>query len=148
MKPEISPLFFGTPVPSRGFWPLLFMVSALVLLPCGCGKSASAGKSSDHIGTYTLDTINGRKLPFNPLPKISTTEFSSGAITLQSDGTFVHTVYRTSGGTVSKRDATGTYTNTGSLFSLQFKGGGTRTATLESNVFTLNDEDLQLVFRK
>jgi hypothetical protein len=125
------------------------MVSALVLLPCGCRKNASAGKSSDYIGTYTLDTINGRKLPFNPLPRIATTEFSSGAITLQADGSFVATIsHRTSDGKVSKRDASGSYTKAGSSFRLEYKGRGTATATLEGNTFTVNDEDMKLVYRK
>jgi hypothetical protein len=149
MKPKISPLFLDTRVLSRGLWPLLFMVSVLVLLPCGCGKNTSAVKSPDHTGTYTLDTVNGRKLPFNPLPRLTTSEFSSGAITLQADGGFLATVsQRMSDGKVTKRDSSGSYTKAGSSFMLQYKGAGTATATLEGDTFTVNDGDMKLVYRK
>jgi hypothetical protein len=125
------------------------MVPALVLLPSGCRKNTSAAKSSDYTGTYTLDTINGRKLPFNPLPRIAASEFSSGAITLQADGGFVATIsQRMSDGKVTKRDRSGSYTKTGSSFRLQYKGAGTATATLEGDTFTVNDGDMKLVYRK
>ena len=149
MKLARTPLFFGTRVLSRGLWPLLFVVSALVLLTSGCRKNTSAAKSPDYTGTYTLDTINGRKLPFNPLPRIAATEFSSGAITLQADGSFTSAIsYRTPEGKISKRDASGSYTNAGTSFRLQYTGRGAATATLEGNTFTVNDDDMKLVYRK
>jgi hypothetical protein len=125
------------------------MVSALVLLPSGCRKNTSAAKSSDYTGTYTLDTINGKKLPFTPPVGVTAPEFSSGAITLQADGSFTSAIsYRMPDGKVSKRDASGSYTKAGSSFKLQWKGAGTGTATLEGNTFTVTDEDMKLVYRK
>ena len=125
------------------------MLAVLALGLPGCRPADAPTKTADHTGTYVLDTINGRKLPFNPLPRISTTEFSSGAITLQADGSFVATIsHRASDGKVTKRDSSGSYTKEGSSFRLEYTGRGTATATLEGNTFTVNDDDLKLVYRK
>ena len=112
----------------------LVMMGLLALGLClpACQKASSTAQPSDHTGTYTLVTINGNKLPFTPPHEGGAPEVESGSITLQADGTFTSAMsYGPPEAKIPSRDFSGTYTRDGSRFSLQWKGAGTNTATLE-----------------
>jgi hypothetical protein len=53
-----------------------------------------------------------------------------------------------SGGKTVNRDFSGTYTQDGSRLSLQWKGAGVTTATIEGNTFTVDNEGLLFVYHK
>lgn len=56
--------------------------------------------------------------------------------------------YGMSGGKTVNRDFSGTYTQDGSRLSLQWKGAGVTTATIEGNTFTMDNEGLLFVYHK
>lgn len=106
-----------------------------------CRNVSSTARTSDHIGTYALVAINGNKLPHTPPHEGGAPQVQSGAITLDGDGTFTSSMsYGLPAGKVASRDFSGTYTRDGSRFSLQWKGAGTTTATLEGHTFTMDNE--------
>jgi hypothetical protein len=132
-----------------GGWLLILALAILSSLLPGCGKNAGPANSSDPTGTYTLATIDGKKLPFTPHLGAPAPEFRSGAITLEADGTFTSKMnYRLPEGKETTRTSTGGYTKEGSSLKLQWKGAGVTTATLEGNTLTIDDEGLRCAYRK
>jgi hypothetical protein len=135
---------------------LLLLLAAGLLLPA-CkqeagtpGKqTASAPAKSDHVGTYVLATINGKNLPCTPPHEGGAPEVQSGSITLNADGTHSSiTTFKVPSGQVGNREVSGTYTREGARFTLQWKGAGTTTATIEGNTFTMNNEGMLMAYRK
>lgn len=125
------------------------VVSALALLAVGCQQQPKSSTPPDATGTYTLATVGGQKLPCTPPHQGGAPEVRAGSITLQADGTFTSTMtYAGPGGQAGSRDFSGTYTRQGSSFKLQWKGAGTTTATLDGNIFTMNNEGLLFAYRK
>jgi hypothetical protein len=103
----------------------------------------------DHTGTYSLVTINGNALPFTPPHEGGAPEIRSSTFTLIADGTFSLTMtYGMPSGEVISRDFSGTYTRGGSVFSFQWTGAGSTTATLEGNTLTMNNEGVLYGYRK
>jgi hypothetical protein len=109
----------------------------------------SAPAASDSAGTYNLVTLNGNKLPFTPPHEGGAPEVQSGTLTLNADGTHTSTTtLKVPSGQVASRDVTGTYTREGSKFTMQWKGAGTTTATLEGGTLTMNNEGNLFAYRK
>ena len=116
-------------------------------LPAGRAATDTT-QASDHQGTYALTTINGEKLPCTPPHQGGVPQVLSGAITLNADGTFTSAMsYNLPTGPAS-RQFSGTYTRDGSRFSLQWKGAGTTTATLEGKTFTMDNEGILFAYQK
>jgi hypothetical protein len=132
---------------------MLVMMGMLAMGLClpTCKKAAPTAptQTSDYTGTYTLVTINGNKIPYTPTHEAGAPEVQSGTITLNADGTFTSAMsYGLPDGKVASRDFSGTYTRDGSRFSLQWKGAGVNTATLEGNTFTMNNEGVLFAYVK
>jgi hypothetical protein len=128
---------------------LVMMGLSVMGLCLPAGRAASdTTQTSDHQGTYTLVTVNGNKLPYTPPHKGGAPQVLSGNITLNADGTFASAMsYNLPTGVVSQQFS-GTYTRDGSRFSLQWKGAGTTTATLEGNTFTMDNEGSLFAYRR
>lgn len=127
------------------------MVGLLIVGLCLPAARAVSGttQTADHTGTYTLVTIDGNKIPYAPPHKGGgAPQVVSGAITLNGDGTFTSAMSYNLPTGVASRQFSGTYTRNGSRFSLQWKGAGTTTATLEGNTFTMDNEGLLFAYEK
>lgn len=125
------------------------MLTTLALALPGCRQGESPAKTSDHVGTYTLATINGNRLPFTPPNEGGAPQIESGAIALLADGSFSSTMtYRMPDGKVGNRGSSGSYTRQGSSFKLEWKGAGVTLGTLEGNTFTIDDDGLKCAYRK
>jgi hypothetical protein len=112
-------------------------------------QAATAPAKSDHVGTYSLVSINGTKLPCTPPHEGGAPEVQAGAITLNDDGTLnTTTTFKVPSGQVTSREVSGTYTREGSRFTMQWTGAGKTTATLEGTTFTMNNEGMMFAYRK
>ena len=70
-------------------------------------------------------------------------------MTLNADGTHsCVTTFKVPSGQVMNKEVGGTYTRDGSKFTMQWKGAGTTTATLEGNTFTMNNEGVLFAYQK
>ena len=136
-----------------------FAVALLALVAGACGDN---GPSNAHVGTYTLQTVNGANLPFT---LVSTTtggatyklEVTSASIKLSSNGTFEDdvTFREDDAGTVTTEsfpDA-GTYTLRGTSLSLRYSDGSTSGGSLSDGAITFTQssgagETLTAVYRK
>jgi hypothetical protein len=129
----------------------LVMMGFLVMGLClAAGQAASdSTQTSDPQGTYNLATINGDKVPCTPPHEGGAPEGRSGTITLNADGTFTSAmIYGLPNGQVVSRQFSGTYTRDGARFSLQWKGAGTTTATLEGATLTMDNEGILFAYHK
>ena len=121
---------------------------AIGLCPPAGRAAVDTAQTSDHQGTYSLVTVNLDKLPCTPPHKGGAPQGLSGAITLNADGAFTSAMsYNLPKGPFSKQFS-GTYTRDGSRFSLQWKGAGTTTATLEGKTFTMDNEGILFAYQK
>jgi hypothetical protein len=123
----------------------LILTTALLLsgLLTACGDD-STGPSSI-FGTYTLVSVNGEGLPWEPEPGF---ELIAGWIRLNSDSTYTVSLTADIGsGPVTETD-TGTFTVTGSTIDLIEGLFATATATVSGNTLTIHVDSDTLVFRK
>lgn len=114
-----------------------------------CKPIANQATPADVSGTYTLTTVAGKPLPTTPPHEGGAPEVTSGSITLNADGSFVGAMsYRLPDGKAMNRDFTGSYQQAGARLTLQWKGAGTTSATVETNTFTMNNEGVLFAYRK
>ena len=114
-----------------------------------CSEAPKAAKTPEPAGTYSLFAINGNALPYTPPHEGGAPQVRSSVFTLNADQTFSMTMtYGDPSGNAFSRDFSGTYTLQGSVFTFQWKGAGTTTATIEGNTFTMDNEGVLFAYRK
>jgi hypothetical protein len=99
----------------------LALVGVLLLAGAACGGSATTGVNGDASGTYTLQSIGGKALPFTvSTGATSTLTFKSGALTVNTDKSFSATLSfdENISGTLSSTTSTcvGAYSQQGNSF--------------------------------
>lgn len=132
---------------------LLSVMVAAVAVTTACGDSSGPGTSA--VGTYSLQTVNTKTLPFtfydDGTQKI---EVLSDVYTLSANGTYTNqTVIRTTTGGTSTTDnlsSNGTYKQSGSSITLTDSSDSTDqvTGTLNGSTFTINVSGTVLVYTK
>lgn len=127
---------------------LVFVAS--LLTACG-GDSTGPAQA---LGTYTLQTINGRTLPFIVVQLLDyKLEVTAGSITLNADQTFSHrtTVREDDAGQVTTEVflIVGTFSQTGNtLLFTDAAEGEQYTGVLSGNSITISDPQVTLVYSK
>lgn len=131
----------------------LFSLVVLMLVFLGACDDSGTGPDNSVHGTYTLDTVNGNKVPF-AIVQIGNDklEIMSGSVTINADGTFSgRTTLRTTeeGRTTTEEESfTGTYTNTNNSFTFRTSDGDTYSGSVTGGSLTLIVEGFTLVYRK
>lgn len=136
----------------RTFPRILVLALVFVLAACG-GDGGSTGPDNGHVGTYTLQTVNGGGLPFTVVQVgANRLEITAGRITLNADNTLSGslTTRETVNGAVTTEQGleTGTYVRNGTNISYQTSDGETGAMTLSGSSLTQTIEGLTLVYRK
>jgi hypothetical protein len=127
----------------------LCLVLASGLLLSACKPQAKLDKPVDPTGVYTLVSVNGTRVPGSISHDGTPLQVRSGTFTLNADGSCsTKTVFVPPSGTEATREVTATYTKEGAKLTMQWKGAGTTTGTVESNTFTMNNEGMVFVYRK
>ena len=131
----------------------LFSLVVLMLVFLGACGDSGTGPDNSFVGTYSLDTINGNKVPY-AIIQIGNDklEIVSGQVTINSDDTFSgRTTIRTteSGRTTTEEESfTGTYSRNNNAFTFTDNEGDSYTGSVQGGMATLNIEGLILVYRK
>jgi hypothetical protein len=146
MKPNRNHLLLQITAAPRVL-PLCCLLSlGLFLSAC---KQAQVANSSDLAGVYTLISVNGKTVPASVTHEGAALQVRSGSFTINNDGTCgTKTVFVPPSGAEATREVNATYTQDGSKLTMQWKGAGTTTGTVESNTFTMNNEGMVFVYRK
>ena len=122
---------------------------AVGLLLYGCKPEGKVAKDTDPAGTYALVSVNGNQVPATIDHDGTALKVNSGTFTINADGTCsTKTVFVPPSGAEASKEVSATYTREGSKLTMQWKGAGTTTGTVEGNTFTMNNEGMLFVYRK
>jgi hypothetical protein len=133
----------------------LSTLAAAVAVTTACGGDSSTGPGATVAGTYTLQTVNSKTLPFvlydDGTQKI---EVISDVYNISAGGTYTNqTVVRTTAGGTASTDtlsSNGTYKQSGNSLTLTDAADSTDqvTGTLSGSTFTINVEGVTLVYTR
>jgi len=127
----------------------LFLLLTAGLALSACKPEAKVAKGGDPAGVYSLVSVNGNKVPASVSHDGTALQVRSGTFTINADGTCsTKTVFVPPSGTEAAREVNATYTKDGSKLTMQWKGAGTTTGTIEGSTFTMDNEGMVFVYRK
>lgn len=125
----------------------VFLTAGLLL--SACKPEAQVAKNVDPIGVYALVSVNGNPVPASVSHDGTALQVRSGAFTIKSDGTCsTKTVFVPPSGSEVAREVSATYTKEGSKLTMQWKGAGTTTGTIEGSTLTMDNEGMVFVYKK
>jgi hypothetical protein len=127
---------------------LCFLLTAGLLLSA-CKQEAKVAQGGDPTGVYALVSVNGNKVPASISHDGTALQVRSGTFTIEADGTCsTKTIFVPPSGAETAREVSASYTKEGSKLTMQWKGAGKTTGSIESNTFTMNNEGMVFVYRK
>jgi hypothetical protein len=125
------------------------IAAAIGLLLATLPRQLSAAGETDSTGLYSLVSVDGKTVPASIAHEGVTIQIRSGSFTINADGTCASKmVFSVQSGPEATREVSATYTQEGSKLTMQWKGAGKTTGTLDSETFTMNNEGMVLVYRK
>ena len=156
MKPKQSELNGKRRQTTRHLLQLCLLPLFMVLVCAGCKQDAKVAAETktvaataadiNPVGTYTLVTVDGNKVPFTVQHEGHTMTIKSGSFIINADGTC------TSNMSLEGRDAAievkATYTREGPKLTMKWQGAGMTVGTVEGDTFTMNNEGMVLAYRK
>ena len=109
-------------------------------------KISSGGNPTD---IYALVSVNGNKVPASVSHDGTALQVRSGTFTIKADGTCsTKTVFVPPSGKEATREVSATYAKDGIKLTMQWKGAGMTTGTIEGNTFTMDNEGMVFVYAK
>ena len=126
------------------------LVCAFLVTLAGCSpQPATEAHSKDISGVYTLVTLNGNKVPASISHEGVAIQVRSGTFTIKADGTCgTKTTFVPPSGSEVAREVSATYTKDGPKLTMQWKGAGTTTGTIEGDTFTMDNEGMVFGYKK
>ncbi len=133
---------------------LLPLFLAMVLPGCkqearvaGDTKSVAATAAEiNPVGTYTLVTVDGNKVPCTVQHEGHTMTVTSGSFIINADGTCSSRI--SLAGHDSPIEVKAAYTREGPKLTMQWQGAGMTLGTVERDTFTMNNEGMVLAYHK
>jgi hypothetical protein len=135
-------------------WCLLLL--CVVMVWAGCKQEtkvapdtktvAATAADIDPVGTYTLVTVDGNKVPCAVEHEGHKMTIQSGGFIINPDGTCSSKM------SLAGRDAAievkATYTREGPKLTMKWQGAGMTIGTVEGDTFTMNNEGMVFAYRK
>jgi hypothetical protein len=109
-------------------------------------KTAAAAADINPVGTYTLVTVDGNKVPGTVQHEGHTMTINSGSFIINADGTCSSKMSLT--GRDAAIEVKATYTREGPKLTMQWQGAGMTVGTVEGDTFTMNNEGMIFAYRK
>jgi hypothetical protein len=104
---------------------------------------------ADHVGVFTLFSVNGNSVPASVSHDGVALQVRSGSSTINADGTCSSiTVFVLPAGNEITREVAATYTKDGSRLTMQWEGAGQTVGTMEGDTFTMDNEGMVFVYKK
>jgi hypothetical protein len=120
-----------------------------VLAWAGCKQNVKVATDADPVGTYTLVTVDGNKVPCALQHQGHNLTVKSGTFMINPEGTCTSTVvFGPPSGGEAVREVRATYTRQGSKLTMQWEGAGTTTGTTEGKTFTMNNEGMVFTYAR
>jgi hypothetical protein len=118
----------------------------MVMVLVGCKQDAKVAADTNPVGTYSLVSVDGNKVPCDVLHEGHTLPVKSGSFIFNPDGTCSSKMVLS--GRESAIEVKATYTRQGSRLTMQWEGAGTTTGTFEGDTFTMNNEGMIFAYQK
>ena len=133
----------------RHFLQLCLLPLVTVLIWAGCKQEAKIAANLNPVGTYTLVSVDGSKVPCTAQHEGHTLAVKSGTFAINSDGTCSSKViFSVPLGGDTSREVKASYTREGSKLTMQWEGAGTTTGTVEGDTFTMDNEGMVFTYHK
>lgn len=117
-------------------------------VPAGT-KEAKAAADVNPVGTYTLVSVDGNKVPCALQHEGQTPTIKSGSFVINADGTCSSKVdFSLPSRGDSTREVKATYSQEGAKLTMKWEGAGITTGTVEGDTFTMNNEGMIFAYRK
>jgi hypothetical protein len=107
---------------------------------------AATGADINPVGTYTLVTVDGNKVPYAVQHEGHTMTINSGSFIINADGTCSSKM--SLAGRDTPIEVKATYTREGPKLTMQWHGAGMTIGTVEGDTFTMNNEGMVFAYRK
>ncbi|MGA2659401.1 MAG: hypothetical protein ABSH34_17995 [Verrucomicrobiota bacterium] len=134
---------------TRHFLQVCWLPMLMVAVWAGCKQEAKVAVDANPVGTYTLVTVDGNKVPCTVQHEGTAPTIKSGTFTINADGTCSSkVVFSMPSGGDSSREVKASYTRQGSKLTMQWEGAGTTTGSVEGDTFTMNNEGMIFAYRK
>ncbi|MGA2862920.1 MAG: hypothetical protein ABSF95_00360 [Verrucomicrobiota bacterium] len=156
MKPKQNELNGEQGRAARHFLQLCLLPLFMVMVWAGCkqeGKVAADTKTVaattadiNPVGTYTLVTVDGNKVPCTMQHEGHTMTIKSGSFIINADGTCSSKM--SLAGREAAIEVKASYTRQGSTLTMQWERAGMTTGTVEGDTFTMNNEGMVFAYRK
>jgi hypothetical protein len=141
---------------TRHFLQLCLLPLFMVMVWAGCKQEAkvaadtktvaAAAGDINPVGTYTLVTVDGNKVPCTVQHEGHTMIIKSGGFIINADGTCSSKM------SLEGRDAPievkATYTREGPKLTMKWQGAGMTIGTVEGDTFTMDNEGMVFVYKK
>jgi len=115
-------------------------------------NKATAAKSKEVAGVYTLVTVNGKKVPATVSHEGAALQVRSGSFTINVEGTCSSKVtFVPPSGREATVETSATYSLEGlklNTLNMQWQGAGKTTGTIEGNTFTMENEGMVFAYQK
>jgi hypothetical protein len=141
---------------TRHFLQLSLLPLFMVMVWAGCKQEAKVAADTktvaataadiNPVGTYTLVTVDGNKVPGTVQHEGHTMTIKSGSFIINADGTCSSKMFLEGRDTAIEVKAT--YTREGSKLTMKWQGAGMTTGTIEGNSFTMDNEGMVFVYKK
>ena len=121
----------------------------LAVLWTGCKQDAKVAVDTSPVGTYTLVSVDGKKVPCAVKHDGHELTVKSGTFLINADGTCSSKVtFTTPAGQDAERQVKATYTREGSKLTMKWAGAGMTAGTVEGNTFTMSNEGMSFAYKK
>jgi hypothetical protein len=121
----------------------------LVTFWAGCKQETKVAADVNPIGTYTLMSVDGKKVPCGLTHEGQTLTLKSGVFSINADGTCgSKTTFSMPAAGDTSREVKATYTRQGATLTMKWEGAGTTTGTVEGDTFNMNNEGMVFSYRK
>ena len=128
---------------------LWFFLICCGLLIVACQQEANVSKDTKINGVYNLVSVDGNTLPAKINHDGVNLEVRSGSFTINADGTCgTKTTFVPPNGSETIREVSASFNKSGSKLTMNWKGAGTTTGTIEGNTFTMNNEGMIFIYKK
>jgi hypothetical protein len=141
---------------TRRFLQLCVLPLFMVVVWAGCKQEAKVAPDTENVaataadinpvGTYSLATVDGNKVPCTVQHEGHTMTIKSGSFIINADGTCSSKMF------LEGRDAAievkAAYTREGPTLTMKWQGAGTTIGTVEGDMFTMNNEGMVFAYRK
>lgn len=134
---------------SKSVWHALFPVAFLgcVLLgAAGCQSKSSQAPDPAWAGTYALASVDGKAVPCTVQHEGRNLTIRSGSFILAPDGSATSQMWLE--GRDAPMEVRATSSRDGSQLTLKWQGAGLTRGSVASNVFTMTNEGMVLVYRR